>query len=1681
MTEQKSETEGRDIIARDYAFTRLQIMDSSDLLGYTLGDVKEISDQFHSAQRRVLEPLSAQRRQEELRQTAEFENILRRVKRRILSLCEDRDEKPTVRTENTVAKLPKITIKSFDGKLENWISFKQLFDSLVHKRDMPNVEKLHYLLSSVQGQAYDLIKNYPLSDASYVNAYDALSKCYDKKRQIASIYYEKLLFCEPVKAKGSADLERIHRSFSENLNILGKYGLPDRNFMLFHLLWSKLDNATKEAFELQTNLDSTIPQFDKLHEFVERRFHALENASPKPVVSAKPANKYKPVLVASKQCCAFCGASHHITNCESFLNLSPLSRFDKVKEKRLCILCLSPSHVARFCKERERCRQCNYSHHDLLHFPKEVKKDTENSHPSALASHSTDRSDVLFSTAIVLVKNKLGQFVPVRALFDCGSACNFITEQCARKLDMNITSSCQSVNGIGLSVTDPKGTVFCEILPSDKNMLYKLSFESLVLPKICPDMPSGLVDMAEMHHLKGLVLADPNLDKPGPIDMLLSVNVFASSLRPGLIQGEPGQPSAIRTVFGWIVMGDCSLLNKNCLVASNHTNKNCFFASSLSLDNTIKKFWELENIDIPKNKILSKEDVQCEAYFEKHSSRNSEGRVIVPLPFVEPQNKPNFVDSRALALKRFSSLEKKFKTNPSFQKAYVGFMEDYIESHHLDEVEPPSSDTGHFYYIPHHGILRPDSVTTPLRVVFDASAKDSEGKSLNDTLLPGPKLQTNIFELLMRFRWHAVVFTGDIKQMYRQFLVPPEDSEYQRIVWRASPDTPIRDYRLLTVTYGVSSAPYQALRSIAKLAEEADSSLPLGATVLRRDIYVDDIVTGAQSIDEACVIRDELVRILSSAGLHLRKWTSNCEDFFRNLKSSDLYSDSFRNFEDINDLSLKILGLLWSPKDDVFSFKTSVVDGRCSKRSVLSEISRIFDPLGLVSPVVFLAKYIMQLLWLSGVDWDEDVPEAIAKEWLAFKSQLSSLSSVVIPRRMINTFVVLQIHGFCDASERGYCAVTYCRVVDSHGVVNVRLCCAKSKVAPLRKKSIPRLELLAAVLLSELIVSVVEALKDFYRVDNIFTWSDSSVALTWIKSCPSKWKTFVANRVTEIQDRVPPDCWRHVATADNPADCGSRGLLPTDLVRAHSWWAGPAWLSEPEDQWPRSSFSFDQVAFDEQKIYSFFTASNANFIDDLLQKFSSLDKLVNVLAYCLRYLNNLTKSRPKWTGKALLCSEMNNSILFLVKHVQERSFSSEIRYLSNNSPDSLPKQLRRFCPFLDKDGLLRVGGRLAHGRMAYETKHPLLLPRDHRLTALIIESYHQKFMHPGLQTLQNLLSQTFWILSPKRAIRSVISGCVKCFRAHPRLAPPPLMGDLPAFRIGQLKPFSSAAVDYAGPFDISLARARGARTYKGYICVFVCTVTKAVHFELVSELTSEAYLAALRRFISRRGRCSRLVSDQGRNFIGASNILRRFEEEAAHVEKINFVFNPPGSPHFSGLAEAGVKSVKTHLTRVVGSQRLTFEEFYTVLTQIEAMLNSRPLSPLSSDPNDFSVLTPGHFLTLEPLTILPEENLVDEKVSPLQRWKLLQKMHQDFWRKWHLEYIHTLQQRRKWTENPDSIQIGTLVLLVNETCSPLKWNLGRVLHLHPGADGITRVVTVRTTSGDYKRPVVKLCPLPTLN
>lgn len=611
------------------------------------------------------------------------------------------------------------------------------------------------------------------------------------------------------------------------------------------------------------------------------------------------------------------------------------------------------------------------------------------------------------------------------------------------------------------------------------------------------------------------------------------------------------------------------------------------------------------------------------------------------------------------------------------------------------------------------------------------------------------------------------------------------------------------------------------------------------------------------------------------------------------------------------------------------------------------------------------------------------------------------------------------------------------------------------------------------------------------KIESIYAWSDSTIVLTWIRTHPYRLKVYVANRISELQELIPPHSWHYVKSQDNPADCATRGLSPSELLTHQLWWNGPEWLHLPSDFWPKPEFTLvtnqDTLEIKSNPLNVLVTTEKAKHNNmDLLEKYSCFRKLVNVMAYTLRFIHNLQEN-TRIIGQ-LSCKEISSAKLRIFKLIQDSSFKDEIKALKSGTQCSL--RLARLSPYIDDNGIIRVGGRLKHSNLTQDAKHPIVLPKSHNTVKLLIMHYHLKYLHAGPQLLQSILAQEVWILSARSVIRSVIFKCQRCFRLRP-VNQPPLMGDLPETRLKPIRPFYHTGMDYSGHFDVKVHSTRHAQRLKSYLCLFVCFATKAVHLEIVTDLSVDSFIAALKRFVSRRGLISHLYSDCGTNFVGASKQLMKtfqnFVNERSTKDAINhfalehsihFHFQPPAAPHQGGLWESAIKSTKYHLKRVIGDRVLTLMELITLVTQVEAVLNSRPLTALSSDPSDISALTPGHFLIGTSLVAVPEPNVIDIPDNRLSHWQTVQALHQRFWRRWHQEYLHQLQPRKKWEKPNKHLEVGDLVIIHDPKTPPLLWPLGRIVKTSPGKDGVVRVATIKTSRGIFCRPATKVYPLP---
>ncbi|XP_037932511.1 uncharacterized protein LOC119667293 [Teleopsis dalmanni] len=541
---------------------------------------------------------------------------------------------------------------------------------------------------------------------------------------------------------------------------------------------------------------------------------------------------------------------------------------------------------------------------------------------------------------------------------------------------------------------------------------------------------------------------------------------------------------------------------------------------------------------------------------------------------------------------------------------------------------------------------------------------------------------------------------------------------------------------------------------------------------------------------------------------------------------------------------------------------------------------------------------------------------------------------------------LIELHGFADASEAGYAAVVYTKVINAEKVT-ISLVASKTKVAPIKQVSLARVELCAAVLLIKLINYIQKNNKITYS--KVIAWSDSKIVLNWLRQYPNRWTTFVANRVSYIQDTFKGQ-FRFVPGKDNPADIPSRGVYGDNLISNTLWWHGPNWLIKDEGNWPENDEVIDLNLIPETRKTAIYKKSER--------------KIYNLSA-----------------------DDIDAAEIVLVKQAQ-KCFSDDIRRLNLQKQLMKSNKLCSLNPFVDSAGVLRVGSRLRNADLSDNQKYPIILHTTSTLAKLRINQAHINMIHEGLKLTLNYVREKFWIIRGTSAVKAYINKCLKCFRIKAK-GQSQLMGSLPTPRVNFSRPFTHCGIDYAGPLYIKCSQFRGIKTHKAYIAIFVCLATKAIHIELTSDLTSQGFLAALKRMISRRGSVHHIYSDNGTNFTGANNILQKIQIENHLAETgIRWHFIPPGSPPFGGLWESGVKSIKYHLARIIGDQKLTYEELSTVLIQIECCLNSRPLCPLTDNIEDLNALTPGHFIVGSSLmTLLPITDNVKEGHIPSNQKK----------------------------------------------------------------------------------------------
>ena len=1164
--------------------------------------------------------------------------------------------------------------------------------------------------------------------------------------------------------------------------------------------------------------------------------------------------------------CIFCPGmqSHWVEDCKRLATLPPNQVKDIAMNSNACLGCFKKGHYFRDCRARERlkCQKCQSpGHHTALHEDRTsgayitvtdtekpsridegtkecVDKSLQSEHPEcnetlvkgAQAVHAIQGREKIMPVMKARIVGNNGKRLEINVMLDPCSDQSFIRSDVVNELQLGGPKVPMNVSGIG-GITNKMTNM--KILDTK---LYNRSFNQEIdvsglaeMPTICkpiarPAVPAHILNGRDLRNLK--LADDYHKDEEQEIHMLLGLdNYWYLVTGRNKVKKSTDQPVAMETLFGWVLVSnsykqdiepDINLHTMNTMLtiaAQPHkfemkpaTNLCTIPTSSeieSSLNDDLKKFWEIEQEIIEKP--IKEENREAVDKFHKSVSYDPENKkYTVGLPFINDDK--NLGSNYKVAEKRLQSLLKKFECNPDLKEKYTEAMNEYISAGFAEPVpedEITSVEPG-IYYIPHRAVIKEENTTTKTRIVSDASSSSKYEVCLNDKLLTGPKRQPSIVEILIRWRKNIIALVADIKKMYSMILVQQSDRNSLRFLWVENGK--IKHYRHTVLAFGLRSAPYLAIETVQSHIQKFKDKYPNVTESLTDSTYVDDYTTGEDTVEEAKETVSASSEIMHEAGMELRKWQSNVPEVLQNVNESTAT---------VVNSDRKVLGANWNPEKDVIYFVPKIPKltnpTYVSKRLIISSIAKLHDPLGLISPITFKGKMMIQQLWVAGFEWDENIRNTpIAEEWIKWCEDLKELVEIQVDRKYVPEKTVVQnqeLHIFNDASEKGYATVAYLRTVDDTGKVHISLVTSKTKIAPLKVITLPRLELMAAVIGSRLSMKIKHALKD--ESLKVICWSDSTIFLHWIKNTEVRYKPFVENRVQEARENTDPVQWRHCPGSDNPADIASRGSTAASLKNSKLWWGAPPWLKEDEDQWPKrlNSLTTNEDAMKEKRMKQptclVVDTKQKPLIDPL--KYSHLCTLLRKIAYVLRFVNNFHKkveNKNLTLNKFPTALELQEAKFYCLKLVQREYYPEEIGRLKAGKSLNRNSKIMQLTPYIDENtGLIRMRGRIQNADLTEQEKHPIILPHKSHVVKLLVQDVHLRQLHAGVNQTLLALRNDYWVTSARSLVKTVVKTCLLCRMYMPRRLTVPF-SPLPADRLKAATPFDIIGVDFTGPIHI---------------------------------------------------------------------------------------------------------------------------------------------------------------------------------------------------------------------------------------------------------------------------------------
>ncbi|XP_042150458.1 uncharacterized protein LOC121838334 [Ixodes scapularis] len=1247
-------------------------------------------------------------------------------------------------------------------------------------------------------------------------------------------------------------------------------------------------------------------------------------------------------------------------------------------------------------------------------------------------------------------------------------------------------------------------------------------------------------DAARHHpHLKAIESLIPPLDTEAQILLLLGRDILRVHKVRQQCNGPPDAPFAQRLDLGWVIIGDVCLgrTRKPDCVTNFKTNvlengrpslfepcRNHFLVKEKFTDpvNPTQHVPPTQGVPIKDYSVeettdtlfqTTKDDDQPAPSVEDRKFLNiMDNEVfkdescswVAPLPFRVPR--PRLPNNKELVQSRLASLRRTLQKRPEMKEHFATFMNKMFRNGHAEEA-PPLREEEECWYLPIFGVYHPRK-PGETRVVFDSSAQ-FKGTSLNNVLLTGPDLTNNLLGVLIRFRKDCFAVTVDIQQMFYCFLVREDHRNYLRFLWFRNNDIhdKVVEYRMRVHVFGNSPSPAVATYGLRKTAQEGEEEFGKDAReFVEKNFYVDDGLKSLPTADGVIDLVKRTQQMLAVCNLRLHKIVSNSSRVMEAFPKED-HTKDLRELDLSHDIPpiQRSLGICWDVKKDVFTFRVPVQDTPFTRRGVLSMVNSVYDPFGFVAPVTIQGKSLLRELVTETCEWDSPLPENKRKEWENWKDSLQAFEQLEVPRTYaavsLSTAQQKEVHIFSDASTKAVAAVAYLRATDSDGACHVGFIMGKAKLAPRPQHTIPRLELCGAVLaveLAELIQKEIDT-----QLDVVHFYTDSKVVLGYIHNQTRRFYVYVGNRVERIRKSTQPEQWHYVRTDANPADLATR-FVPAARLQETAWLTGPEFLNRQEEsscvlqnEFELMDPNTDAEIRPEASVSATSVTTNG-LGTNRFSRFSSWPRLMRAVAYLIRAAGNFRcPSRadeadlPRGCLQAGQLSVEHLSLAknLVIRSVQLEAYANELECLSQGKGVQKSSPLWKLDPRIDDKGLLRVGGRLNNAQLSQEERRPLIIPGKHHVALLLVRYYHEQIKHQGRHITEGAIrSAGFWIIGAKRCIASYIHGCVMCCRLRGRQLDQK-MADLPVDRLSTEPAFTYVGVDVFGPWNVTARRTRGGEaSSKRWAVLFTCMSIRAVHIEVIESMDASSFINALRRFFALRGPAKQLRSDCGTNFVGACSELN-LRTSGLHNDKVqaflssqncSWVFNPPHSSHFGGAWERMIGIARRILDSMLlehGPSRLSHEVLVTFLAEVSAIINARPLVPVSMDPECWDILSPSTLLTQKVGgdTLPPSEFNVKDLYR--SQWRQVQWLADSFWHRWRREFLTTLQSRRKWQDSRRDLKEGDIVLLRDKQVHRNEWPMGVIVNTFPSADGKVRKVEIKTaTRGElktFRRPVTE--------